>query len=638
MKIVCKVSSPTLQYAAEELKKYLLKIDKNIKEIEIVESTKKAEVAEPHSIFLIEDAMLGVKDLLLDDAFEINIDKHQGFIKGSNERSILLGVYKFLYTLGCRWLKPGEEGEYLPTQDTYNQQVCLCEKASYRHRGVVIEGANSYENVLAMIEWLPKLGYNSYFIQFKQAYTFFEKWYKHENNPTLPKEAFDIEKANAFTTSLRQEIKKRGLLYHAVGHGWTSESIGIVALGWDNEEIKIEPWQKELLAEIKGERTLWCNIPMNTNLCYSNPKVQEQMTDHILDYLKAQKEIDMLHVWLADDFNNHCECESCKQKLPTDFYIQILNLLDEKLNKAQITTKIVLLQYFELLWAPQTEKINNPERFIYMFAPISRVFSKSFKNMGQEEEVPVYERNKVVLPKKLEENVAFLREWQKALKCDNFDFDYHLGRAHYGDLGYYHISQVIYEDIHALKDLGLEGLLSCQEQRCFFPTSLPNYVMGLALWNTALTFEEITQDYFMSAFGEEGENVRNYLETLSKLSDIDYWHARKEWYMPELTRGFERIEEVVYTFKPTIEKCKEREGFEKHFWEYLDKHGMYSILFSKAMIEKCRGNNDKANKKWTRFAQYIRSIEKEVQSGLDVYRILQIAKHFVKLEVEEKEE
>ena len=71
--------------------------------------------------------------------------------------------------------------------------------ASLRHRGVCIEGADSLENILDFIDWLPKMGYNSFFLQFKLPYTFMARWYHHENNPLLPEEEFDTERAEAYT-------------------------------------------------------------------------------------------------------------------------------------------------------------------------------------------------------------------------------------------------------------------------------------------------------------------------------------------------------------------------------------------------------------------------------------------------------
>ncbi|MBU0611135.1 MAG: hypothetical protein KKI08_24865, partial [Armatimonadetes bacterium] len=102
----------------------------------------------------------------------------RGLIAGSNPRSILLATYRYLTELGCRWVRPGKTGESLPTLRTL-PAVKVQETASYRHRGVCIEGAVSWEHVRDMVAWLPKLGFNGYFIQFREAYNFFQRWYEH---------------------------------------------------------------------------------------------------------------------------------------------------------------------------------------------------------------------------------------------------------------------------------------------------------------------------------------------------------------------------------------------------------------------------------------------------------------------------
>ena len=64
---------------------------------------------------------------------------------------------------------------------------CVFEPAE-RHRGITIEGAVSVENVLELIDWAPKAGFNSYFTQFTTSFEFFSRWYEHIGNPLLPPE------------------------------------------------------------------------------------------------------------------------------------------------------------------------------------------------------------------------------------------------------------------------------------------------------------------------------------------------------------------------------------------------------------------------------------------------------------------
>ena len=77
-----------------------------------------------------------VENPVLDDAYRIDVIDGVGAIRGSNGRSVLFGVYRYLKELGCTWVRPGADGEYIPRKCLSNTEVHVNEKASYRHRGV----------------------------------------------------------------------------------------------------------------------------------------------------------------------------------------------------------------------------------------------------------------------------------------------------------------------------------------------------------------------------------------------------------------------------------------------------------------------------------------------------------------------
>src|SRR5690606_36931864 len=79
-----------------------------------------------------------VPDPALDDAIAIDVHAGGGIIAGANPRSVLLGVYRFLTEVGCRWVRPGAEGEIIPRRDVAALSAKLQEKPSYRHRGICI--------------------------------------------------------------------------------------------------------------------------------------------------------------------------------------------------------------------------------------------------------------------------------------------------------------------------------------------------------------------------------------------------------------------------------------------------------------------------------------------------------------------
>lgn len=618
----------TLNYAAEELKKYLIKmcdgIDINILDAEAYDVTQKEALWLGLNDEFNDKEFLSVGDPKFDDGIMISVNSGRGIISGVNPRSTLMGVYKFLYECGCRFLRPGKDGEYIPKVAINSLKAEISHKPSYRHRGLCIEGAVSYENVFDIIEWSPKVGFNSYFIQFREAFTFFERWYNHKNNSEKKPESFEVENAREIVARLEKEIEKRGLLYHAVGHGWTCEPLGIPGLNWDEKYLSVPDTVKGYLALVDGKRELWEGIPLNTSLCYSNPKVQSMMIESIVDYLKIHKNIDILHFWLADGTNNQCECENCKDTRPSDFYVRMLNELDKRLTEEGISTKIVFLIYVDLFWPPVEEKIENPERFIMMFAPFDRVYDKSF--VTNEKKVPIseYKRNDIDRPSSIPENLAYLEAWKEIFKGDSFDFDYHFMWAHLYDPGYFKIARVLYEDIRNLKNIGLNGYISCQLQRTFMPTGLGVYVMAKALWDDSITFENIVEEYFNAAFGEAGKKCSTYLEKLSdmfypsfileKVCDIDEGEAVR----------FAGIVEYVKGYKAFIEdNIKQELECHRTSFRYLKFHAEMVSQYAEILEARAKNNEQEAWAIWEKLRHMLQSEEESIQRAFDVFQFIE---------------
>ncbi|MBQ1244765.1 MAG: hypothetical protein IIX94_03365, partial [Clostridia bacterium] len=118
MYYIYKVTSDhVIDFAAEELKKYLRMMMPRSGEIEISYSP---NAKEGFRLGLMSDFDLDVSeasDIFLDDILHIDTDEQGGIIAGSNPRSVLLAVYKYLTLNGCRWLFPGVDGERIPLRN-----------------------------------------------------------------------------------------------------------------------------------------------------------------------------------------------------------------------------------------------------------------------------------------------------------------------------------------------------------------------------------------------------------------------------------------------------------------------------------------------------------------------------------------
>jgi hypothetical protein len=423
-----------------------------------------------------------------------------------------------------------------------------------------------------------------------------------------------------------REISRRGLIYHAVGHGWTCEPFGVEGLGWDTSLYgipEVSPETEACLAMVNGKRELWGGIPLNTQLCYSQEHVRERITDAIRDHSAAHPEIDYIHFWLGDGVNNHCECDACKDTLPSDYYVMMLNDLDKKLTAAGLKTRVVFLVYVDLLWPPQNERIVNPDRFTLMFAPITRTYSSAYTvDMSKcPDTLPPFERNKLTMPRSVEDNVAFLKKWQELFNGDSFIFDYHFMWDHFHDPGYTDIARVMRDDMAGLEDIGLGGMVSCQAFRVFFPTGLPMNIMARTLWDKSTTYAKFSEEFYKISFGDDWKNALEYTESLTRMFDPVYMRGEKERLDPVQAKRLADIQTLIKDFAPCVAKNinNMQNKSLRASWEYLRLHGEYCSILASATEVHARGGDLKAG--FDKLTEWVRNNELAISNVFDLYEL-----------------
>ena len=82
------------------------------------------------------------------DEIRIDVRGGSGVISGNGTCALLIAVYRFLRECGCRFLRPGKDGEYLPRVLISEVNISLCERADSEIRCMIVEGACSFENVV----------------------------------------------------------------------------------------------------------------------------------------------------------------------------------------------------------------------------------------------------------------------------------------------------------------------------------------------------------------------------------------------------------------------------------------------------------------------------------------------------------
>ncbi len=511
----------TLDFAAQELKKYLRMMMPRCGDIAIGYDPK---ADSGFRLGLLTDFGLAneAEDPVLDDIVHIDTAECGGILAGSNSRSVLFAVYRFLKLNGCRWLYPGVDGEHIPMQPIQPQSYH--HMAAHRFRGHCNEGAESQQCMLETIDFFAKQELNVYMLEFDVPLFYYASYYEHRRNTeNRAPEPVSAQQVLQWKRQCEAEIAKRGLQFHDMGHGWTAEPLGISSTdGWMKSGAELTDEQRSYLAMLNGERQLFGGVPLNTNLCMSNPTVRRKMVDYIADYAENAQNVSYLHVWLADSKRNHCECEACAQLRPSDFYLMIMNELDEELTARKLDTRIVFIAYVDTLFPPEQVRIQNPQRFSLLYAPIHRSYCGSITDASVVPEAPDYERNRWELPDTAEKNLAFLRAWQKVWQGNAFTYEYHFWWHQYLDPGSLYFAKRVYEDVRSLKLMGLLGAVEDGSQRSFFPNGLAMHVYAEALLDDSLSFETIVEDYFTHIYGENRQQVRSVLQAISDTCAYDW--------------------------------------------------------------------------------------------------------------------
>ena len=538
-----------IDYAAEELRKYLKMMMPDEGNIKIVcnENGK-----DGYRLGLMSDLGLDTSDADntdLDDIIYIDTVEKSGVIAGSNPRSVLIAVYEYLRQNGCEWVLPGIDGEIVPIREVAS--VKYRHKPSMRYRGWVLEGCEFQRAEIEAVEYAPKLGLNTFMIQFKCPKRTYERYYERQHNPARIPERVSDSTVLQWKRMIEAELEKRGMGFHDIGHGFTYEPLGIPGeAGWDTEyDKKLDGSVRGMIAMVNGRREI-NYIPLNTNFCMSNVAARKKVVDYVVDYSSLHSNVDYLHVWLADANNNHCECDECKKKLPSDFYVILLNEIDEALLSAGLGTKIVFISYMDTAWAPSSEKIKNPDRFLLMIAPITRNYTETLPCGVSSEQRP-FIRNKLQMPRSLGEFFGYLKGWDKSFSGDKISFEYNFWRPMYLDPSGIKASEIICEDVQEYLRQGIKGILQCGTQRCFTPTGLGFYTFSRAAYDSSLSPEEIRERYFKLIFGKAKEKIEGYLLSLEKVFDMKYLAKLKSsdpnvspYYNPEQAKSLLKVENI----------------------------------------------------------------------------------------------
>ena len=623
----------TIDFAAEELKKYLRMMMPEIGEIDILYEP---EAQAGFCLGLLEDFGLPFEgeDTMLDDEVYIDTTEDGGILAGSNPRSVLFAVYRFLKENGCRFLFPGTDGEYIPRKNI--SAIKYHKLADHRFRGHTTEGDPSLEQVLDYIDYHAKQELNCYGVF--GVYSYHRRYYLHRFNEMnrIP-EPVDLSLVEQWKALCEAELTKCSLLIMDGGHVWIPKAIGLdEADRYLYKEGKKQVPEEVLpyLAMLKGKRALNNNDHHCTNLCMSRKDVRAKLAKVVADYAEQNKHISYLNVSLADESHNYCECEECTKLRPSDYFVMILNETDEELTKRRLDTKIMYSAYVDRMFAPIQERLKNPSRFLLTYTPIARSYTSSITEDTVIPEPKPFIYNGWEVPKQTEEYLAQFKEWQKTFPTPSVCYEYHYWVHQYRDPGMMRMSRRIYEDILSLKVMGIDGCIEDGSNKSFWPNGFHSYIYGETLMNRDCDYDAVLADYYYHIYGEDWKLVKNYLEQVSDAFDHRYMcgemgvdtndikdqnsESNLSFYNPAHAADLREVKELA---------AQARELAGKHMamptrpqtvsWRLLLRHAEYCERLAEVMIEKCLGHNRYAQELLAAFYQDFGKYDFEIERYFD---------------------
>lgn len=614
-----------IDFAAEELKKYLYMMDMDCTAIHIAYAP---DAKDGFRLGLLEDFGIPFegKNAKIEDVVHIETDEQGGILAGSNYRSVLFAVYRFLKLNGCRFFAPGVDGEYIPRAGIKPQSYH--KMADFVLRGHTIEGRPSCDNVLDYLDYHAKQELNTFSTM--MAFSYMSRYYNHDQiEANREPEPIDADTVNQWTRLMESEAMKRGQDLTGGSHIFVPMVFGMNPddrFRYKSGELQPTEEMKSRMAMLNGKRDVYHNDIFFTQFCMSRADLREIYVDSVVKFAKANPHLAQIGASLGDLPRNHCECEECQKLHPTDYYVMMLNEIDERLTKEGLDTRISLSTYVDQMFTPKQERIKNPDRFNMCFPPISRTYASSITKDSVFPPIQPYVRNGWTSPRSVEELLSYFKEWQKIFPGNCYTFEYHYYVHQYRDLGLMNMSRRLYEDIQSLELLRMNGYLEDGSNKSFFPHGFHGVVYAEALIDKNLDYDALKEDYFKHAYGEDWKAALGYFEALSKLIDHSYMCGDQQvdptqsiYYDPSRVKDFEQVHNLAAQGRALAAAHKKMpHRIQTMHWRMLALHTEWCDLIADCMIAKCKGQDVLAQEMWKKTVDTFGKYDMELDRWFDM--------------------
>lgn len=421
---------------------------------------------------LILDHRLG------EEAYRISIANGDLLLAGGSGRALLYGAYALLRRLGCRWAAPSFSfykgaSEEVPRKDSLSVTLTgvMGAKPAFGIRKLDVEEGRSHttENLLQLIDWMPKSGFNTLMVPLNYGGGGKVKW-------------------DNWRKALTPALKQRGLLIEVGGHGYQNflnASMEDSTLfrkhpGWFGKDKNCNPSPEEY--EVFNTR---------------DPDAVRYFVSNILSYLRAHPEINIFDFWPPDGAR-WADCPALKSLgSGQDRQARLANLVDSAVRKLRPGLRLEIIAYARALWPPETVSLN-PD-ILVDFCPIDQSYERQVYDT-------VSGHNKVY--------VEALRAWRASFSGDIGLYSY------YRKYGWHSLPVVIPHyigrDLKWYAGIPLQGISIYSEPGDWATYALNYFVLGRLAWDPSADVDSLVGVFCRTLYRDQAAAAIGVYATLEK--------------------------------------------------------------------------------------------------------------------------
>lgn len=413
-----------------------------------------------------------------DQAYALASDAGVVRVTATDRYMALVGVYDLLHRLGYRFLAANlshynGSAEIAPKSlpNGFKLEAPIKSSPHLKYRKLYVEEGHSHDidSLKAIVEWMPKVGYNVLVIPSDYQGSGRVKW-------------------DNWRGALTPELQKRGIVIEVGGHGYQN------FLSADMEAGKLFDRHPDWFGlDETGERRReheWV-------FCTSNADAVAYLTANFLDYVQARPEIQIFDFWPPDGAK-WCTCGPCNLLgQPPDRQAILLRQVQEKLKPARPGLRLEIIAYSSYLNPPETQAIDKD--VLVDFCPIAQHFDAQIDNLDN--------KNKVY--------ADALRAWRKRFAGEISIYSYY--RKYAWDSLPVIIPHYMQRDLKWYATLPVQGVSTYAEPGDWFTYELNHYTLARLSWNSDADVDAIVKEFCDARYADASPAAQAAFATLENV-------------------------------------------------------------------------------------------------------------------------